>query len=223
MEVGSGGCGRRGTSGRRGASKIVMNERTDDPGLVEACRAGRPEAFGELVRRYQNRLYPTLLRLTGSPEDASDLLQDAFLRAYEKLDRFQGESSFYTWIYRIAVNVALSDRRRRKVRGRSAGSLDWETAQPLEDATLTDPSLPLERAERDERIVEALNRLQPEHRAVVVLKDLDGQRYDEIASLLKIPIGTVRSRLHRARSELRVLLKDLLDEEPAPAATRSAP
>ena len=87
----------------------------DDNSLIEACRAGRTEAFGVLVQRYQDRLYPTMLRLTGSADDALDLLQDAFLRAFEKLDRFQGESSFYTWVYRIAVNLALSGRRRRRV------------------------------------------------------------------------------------------------------------
>jgi RNA polymerase sigma-70 factor (ECF subfamily) len=199
----------------------MMSERPDDQELVEACRAGRSEAFGVLVRRYQDRIYPTLLRLTGSPDDACDLLQDAFLRAYEKLDRFQGESSFYTWVYRIAVNLALSDRRRRKVAGRSPKSLDAEPMERPEDTASTDPSLPLERAERDERIVEALGRLHPDQRAVVVLKDLDGQRYDEIAALLKIPIGTVRSRLHRARGELRILLQDLFEEAPAPAASRS--
>ncbi|HEU5115989.1 MAG TPA: sigma-70 family RNA polymerase sigma factor [Isosphaeraceae bacterium] len=198
-----------------------MNERSDDQELVEASRAGTPEAFGVLVRRYQNRLYPTLLRLTGSPDDACDLLQDAFLRAYEKLDCFQGESSFYTWIYRIAVNLALSDRRKRKVAGRSPKSFDAEMAEPSSDAASSDPSLPLERAEREQRIVEALGQLHPDQRAVIVLKDLDGQRYDEIAALLRIPIGTVRSRLHRARSELRILLKDLFEETPTPATSRS--
>lgn len=199
----------------------MMSERPDDQELVEACRAGRSEAFGILVRRYQDRIYPTLLRLTGSPEDACDLLQDAFLRAYEKLDRFQGESSFYTWIYRIAVNLALSDRRRRKVIGRSPKSLDAEPVERAEDTASTDPSLPLERAEQEARVLEALGRLLPDQRAVVVLKDLDGHRYDEIAALLGIPVGTVRSRLHRARGELRVLLQDLFEEAPAPAASRT--
>ena len=92
-----------------------MTGPTDDNSLIVACRAGRTEAFGELIRRHQDRLYPTMLRLAGSPDDALDLLQDAFLRAFEKLDKFHGESSFYTWVYRIAVNLALSGRRRRKV------------------------------------------------------------------------------------------------------------
>ena len=89
----------------------------DDLSLVNACRAGQTEAFGDLVRKYQDRLYPTILRLVGSPEDAQDVLQDAFIRAFEKLEQFHGESSFYTWIYRIAVNLALSGHRKRQNRG----------------------------------------------------------------------------------------------------------
>ncbi len=81
-----------------------MSGFTDDESLIEACRAGETEAYGTLVRRYQDRLYPTVLRLTGCAEDAQDLLQETFLRAYQKLSRFHGESSFYTWVYRIAVN-----------------------------------------------------------------------------------------------------------------------
>src|SRR5258708_18735510 len=86
----------------------------DDQCLIDACRSGKTEAFGVLVSRYQDRLYPTVFRMTGCAEDALDILQEAFLRAYEKLDRFHGESSFYTSIYRIAINLALSDRRKRR-------------------------------------------------------------------------------------------------------------
>jgi RNA polymerase sigma-70 factor (ECF subfamily) len=191
----------------------MMIGRDDDQGLIDACRRGQTEAFGMLVRRYQDRLYPTVLRLTGSAEDAHDLLQETFLRAYRKLSLFQGESSFYTWVYRIAVNLALSDRRRRKS-ARSAVDLSGrETFDPADDPAQTDPAGPLERAERDARVQDALSTLAPDHRAVVVLKDLDGLRYEEIAELLNIPVGTVRSRLHRARNELRLLLHGILDEE----------
>jgi RNA polymerase sigma-70 factor, ECF subfamily len=197
-----------------------MAGRSDDQSLIEACRAGRVEAFGALVRRYQDRLYPTLLRLTGCAEDAHDLLQDAFLRAFEKLGRFHGDSSFYTWIYRIAVNLALSDRRRRRCTRRLPEGPEGMAIDPPDDPGQSDPSLPLERAERDDRVQEALNALAPDHRAVVVLKDLDGLRYEEIAAVLGVPVGTVRSRLHRARGELRERLRDLFDEEPARATSR---
>jgi RNA polymerase sigma-70 factor (ECF subfamily) len=192
-----------------------MSRCSDDHSLVEACRAGRTEAFGLLVERYQRRLYPTVLRLVGCAEDAEDVLQDAFFRAFEKLDQFHGESSFYTWVYRIAVNLALSGHRRRRVRSAMRlGHLGGTSRElhALDESADADPTLPLERAER-ERIVEAaLNRLGPEHRAVVVLKDFDGRRYEEISAILNIPVGTVRSRLHRARCELRDRLRILVDE-----------
>jgi RNA polymerase sigma-70 factor (ECF subfamily) len=193
----------------------------DDHCLIAACLAGQTEAFGSLVRRYQDRLYPTVLRLTGSADDAHDLLQDAFLRAYQKLATFHGESSFYTWIYRITVNLALTGRRKKQ---RSMWRLfedrGKEGVDPPDDPTQTDPSLPLERAERDGLIQAALNALAPDHRAVVVLKDLDGLRYEEIAATLDIPVGTVRSRLHRARFELRERLRGVVEEIPARQATR---
>ncbi len=191
----------------------------DDKCLIEACRAGNTEAFGILVNRYQDRLFPTVFRLTGCAEDAHDLLQDAFLRAFEKLDRFQGESSFYTWI-----NLALSGRRRRRPILRlnydgGAGSID-----PPYQSSGSDPSAPLERAERDRMIQDALNSLAPDHRAVVVMKEFDGLHYEEIGALLGIPVGTVRSRLHRARCELRDRLRMLVDDDvPMRQTTHNAP
>jgi RNA polymerase sigma-70 factor (ECF subfamily) len=180
----------------------------DDQSLIAACRAGDSDAFGELVRRYQDRLYPTLLRLAGRPDDALDLLQDVFLRAYLKLGHFHGESSFYTWLYRLAVNLALSDRRRRRPAPPPA-------VEPAEAFGHSDPAGPLLQAERERRVHEAIAALAPEHRAVVVMKDLDGLPYEEIATILKVPVGTVRSRLHRARNELKERLRDLSEESPS--------
>lgn len=189
----------------------MMSGCNEDQGLIDACRAGKTEAYGVLVRRYQDRLYPTVLRITGCAEDAQDLLQETFLLAYQKLGRFHGESSFYTWIYRIAVNLALSGRRRRRPTVRIGdGSADGPP-EPVLDPRETDPSLPLERAERDRIIQDALDALAIDQRAVVVLKEFDGLRYEEIADLLGIPVGTVRSRLHRARCELRGRLRGLVD------------
>lgn len=193
----------------------------DDNSLILACRAGRTEAFGILVQRYQDRLYPTMLRLTGSADDALDLLQDAFLRAFEKLDHFQGESSFYTWVYRIAVNLALSGRRRRKLTLRLQGPHGETRIDPADESSLGDPTLPIVLAERDEMIQRALNSLADDHRAVVVMKEFDGLRYEEIAAILGVPVGTVRSRLHRARLDLRERLKSIvLEDESAPQPAR---
>jgi RNA polymerase sigma-70 factor (ECF subfamily) len=193
-----------------------MTPSLDDHMLVEACRAGQTEAFGVLVQRYQERLYQVLLHLSGSPEDARDFLQDTFLRAYEKLDQFHGDSSFYTWVYRIGVNFALSGHRRRRARtvvvrnGEDQHSRFEDAADESADA---DPTYPLERAEREQIVEAALNQLGPEHRAVIILKDFDGRRYEEIGAILNVPIGTVRSRLHRARCELRERLQCLVREE----------
>jgi RNA polymerase sigma-70 factor (ECF subfamily) len=203
-----------------------MFESLDDLSLVEACRGGQTEAFGALVCRYQERLYPTILRLVGSSEDAEDVLQDAFVRAFERLDQFHGDSSFYTWIYRIAVNLALSGYRRRRVRISLKRNRMWSVPVSTEPADLSpeaDPTNSLERAERERIIEDALDRLGPEHRAVVLLKDFDGHRYEEISAILDIPVGTVRSRLHRARCELRDLLRNLVDEEHTVRAASSSP
>lgn len=195
-----------------------MSECLDDRCLIEAIRAGKKDAFGTLVHRYEDRLYATLLRLTGRAEDARDLFQEAITRAWIKLDRFHGESSFYTWIYRIAVNLALSDRRRKRLAGHVTASLSVEGPQPAEDTEFSDPTLPIERAEQERLIQQALNELQPDHRAVVVMSHFDDLRYEEIAKILRIPVGTVRSRLHRAREVLRDRLSEILDMEPARTA-----
>jgi len=187
----------------------------DDLSLVDACRAGQTEAFGVLVRKYQDRLYPTILRLVGSPEDAQDILQDAFIRAFEKLEQFHGESSFYTWIYRIAVNLALSGHRKRQNRSRPGLfrlGRNRPGGEPADSSAENDPTSAVERVERVAAVEAALDALGPDHRAVVILKDFDGKRYEEISDLLEIPVGTVRSRLHRARCELRDRLRFLVDD-----------
>jgi RNA polymerase sigma-70 factor (ECF subfamily) len=189
----------------------------DDKSLIDACRAGRTEAFGALVSRYQDRLYPTILRLAGCAEDAQDVMQEAFLRAFQKLDRFHGESSFYTWVYRIAVNLTLSGHRRRRVAARRRDESRGRALETACDPRDNDPSAPLERSERDRIIQGALDSLAPDHRAVVVMKEFDGLQYEEIGAILGVPVGTVRSRLHRARCELRERLQGLVAEEAATA------
>jgi RNA polymerase sigma-70 factor (ECF subfamily) len=192
-----------------------MTRNVDDLSLVQACRAGRTEAYGILVRRCQDRLYPTILRLMGSREDARDVLQDAFVRGFERLDQYHGDSSFYTWIYRIAVNLALTRFRKKRPRGMIRlwrprdGRPDVDPVDPSPEA---DPSFASEQAEREALVAAALEELAPEHRAVIVLKDYDGKRYEEISEILRIPIGTVRSRLHRARAQLRERLRPLVEE-----------
>lgn len=186
----------------------------DDYGLIAACLEGRTDAFGQLVLRYQDRLFNTVIRMVGNAEDARDVVQEAFLSAYQSLHSFKGDSLFFTWLYRIAVNTAISYKRKQKVllrlhQGMDAG-LGMEPADPSDMAR---PDHAIELAEEERRVHDALGRLSPEHRAVLVMKDLEGQKYEEMAEILEVPIGTVRSRLHRARLELRDILVKEEEEE----------
>lgn len=182
---------------------------SDDQRLIADCLQGKTAAFGELVRRYQDRLFNTVYRMVDNAEDAQDVVQEAFISAYQSLDGFKGDALFFTWLYRIAVNTAISLKRRR----RNTLSLDGGAPgqgggfEPLDESDQTRPGRDLERAEEEQRIQAALNRLSPEHRAVLVLKDMEGQKYEVMADILHVPIGTIRSRLHRARAELRDLLQ----------------
>lgn len=179
---------------------------TDDRRLIADCLAGHTSAFGVLVRRYQDRLYNSVVRMVDNAEDAADVVQDAFLNAYQSLNSFKGDSEFFTWLYRIAFNAAISLKRKRKtVLSFNAGD-DRITAEPADPSDLFRPGVALERSEEDAQLQAALNRLSPEHRAVLILKELEGQKYEDIAQVLDVPVGTVRSRLHRARMELRELL-----------------
>ena len=183
----------------------------DDRRLITECLAGQVESFGPLVLRYQDRLFHSVLRVLNSHEDAADAVQDAFINAYQNLGSFKGDAEFYTWLYRIAFNSAVTLRRKRK----ATVSLDQVAGGPDLDRNGYDPPDPhgeigpgaaMERTEEDQLLLVALARLSVEHRAVLVLKDIDGLKYEEIADAIGVPIGTVRSRIHRARSELKDLL-----------------
>ena len=179
----------------------------DDDRLIAECLQGRTEAFGELVYRYQDRLYNTVYRLLGNAEDARDVVQEACLHAYQALDAFKHDSQFFTWLYRIAVNTAISwKRKHRPVLSLSSASAD-AGLEPHDASESVQPGHALEQAEQERRVQEALTRLSPEHRAVLVLKDMEGEKYETMAEVLQVPIGTIRSRLHRARLELRTLLE----------------
>jgi RNA polymerase sigma-70 factor (ECF subfamily) len=181
----------------------------DDHRLIADCLQGQTAAFGELVRRYQDRLYNTIYRLVDSPEDAQDVVQDAFLNAYQSLDSFKGDAQFFTWLYRIAVNTAISLKRKHRVvlSINTGPDQAGNTTEPADDSEFSQPGHALEKEEQERRIQKALNQLSPEHRTVLILKDMEDQKYETIAEILEVPIGTIRSRLHRARIELRLLLQ----------------
>src|SRR5262245_41026664 len=180
--------------------------RVDDDRLIADCLQGRTEAFGDLVARYQDRLYNTVYRLLDNAEDARDVVQDSFLHAYQALDTFKGDSLFFTWLYRIAMNAAISFKRKQRMvlslnPGQEGG------VDPVDSSESVQPEHGLQRAEEERRVQNALNRLSAEHRAVLIMKDMEGEKYETMADVLGVPIGTIRSRLHRARMELRSLLE----------------
>lgn len=176
----------------------------DDRTLIAQSLRGDGSAFGELVHRHQDRLYNTVYRLLDNAEDAQDVVQEAFLNAYQSLHLFKGDAQFFTWLYRIAVNSAISLRRKRRVVLTLDAVQNGRVApEPVDDSEQTNPGHALERAEDERRLQDALNRLSLDYRTVLVLKEIEGLKYEEIAATLQVPIGTVRSRLHRARLELR--------------------
>jgi RNA polymerase sigma-70 factor (ECF subfamily) len=180
----------------------------DDAQCVHAALAGDSAAFGELVSRYQNRLYNTMIHVIGCEHEAQDVVQDAFVQAFVKLESFQGASAFYTWLYRIAFNAAMSQRRKKKP-ALSVEELKQQTGNDPIDRC-DPPDGPLLETERAAMVRHALNALSEQHRTILMLRELDGQPYEAIAEILDLPVGTVRSRLHRARIELREELKEML-------------
>jgi len=181
---------------------------SEDSQLIEETLGGQPAAFGHLVRKYQDRLYNTLIHVLGNAEDARDVVQDAFVQAFLKLETFRHHSAFYTWLYRIAFNIAATQRRRRRITT-SVDQVREATGQEPVDPR-DGPTDLVEQDERRRQVQAAIEQLSEEHRVVLVLRDIDGQCYEEIAEILDLPIGTVRSRLHRARMQLRDQLKEVL-------------
>lgn len=176
-----------------------------DATLVRRARSGDSAAFGKLVLRYQDRVYNACYRLCGRRDDAEDLTQTAFVKAYEALPRFEAKSSFYTWLFRIAVNLAISHRRsrgRRKTISLDGGNDDRRPDPAAADED-TDVAKTAERSELREHLSAALAELDHEFRAVVVLKDIENMDYATISQVLDLPLGTVKSRLHRGRMALR--------------------
>jgi RNA polymerase sigma-70 factor (ECF subfamily) len=201
----------------------------DGQGELECLRRaqkGDRSAYGQIVLAYQDRLYNAVLRLVGDREEARELTQEAFTRGLLKLDSFRGDASPYTWLFRIAVNLAIS--RLRKVQRHRVFSLSWSghagnghhgtddqatsLADRLADRSGTSPPRDLEKREEGEQVLAALGRLDAEYRAVLVMRDIEGFDYQQMADVLGLPLGTLKSRLFRARLALRDELKAYLSE-----------
>ena len=190
---------------------------------VKRAAKGDHDAFRVLVERYQDRAFGLALRVMRDEEQARDVVQDAFLKAYRSLDRFEGRSSFYTWFYRVVMNLCI-DAKRRQPPGRM---VEWDETQALEapvgtglDAVdsarqrASGPASELERAELRETIRRAIEELPDDARQTLLLREVDGLSYSEIAKSLGVPKGTVMSRLHHARRRLRALLAERGVQEP---------
>jgi RNA polymerase sigma-70 factor (ECF subfamily) len=187
---------------------------TDDTELIERCRAGDIAAFEPLVEKYRQRVWRLAYNVLRDREEAWDVAQEAFVRAWQALPSFRGQSAFYTWLFRIVMNVASDRARSRAARGRAFGTEriaeeDWDRVL-VDHPAQAPPDAAAAGAERRARIEQALATLSDDHRRIVVLSDIEGLSYKEIADVLEIPMGTVMSRLHNARKRLKTALGPLL-------------
>jgi len=188
----------------------------EDANLADRSRAGDMQAFGLLVAKYQDRVLNMMCRMCGRREDAEELAQQAFLKALEKLAQFRGQSKFYTWLFRIAANLVISHRRRSsRIRFSSLEDVDGlgqSQAAGLQSGG-RDESAPSAavRHETRLRVARALDEIDDDMRLVVILRDIEQMDYAQIADVLALPLGTVKSRLHRARAALREKLADLVE------------
>ena len=182
--------------------------------LVKRARAGDLEAYDELVQRYQERIYATVYHMTSNHEDANDLAQESFIKAFQALKSFKGGSSFYTWLYRIAVNKTINLLKQRKNRiHMSLNDLDFNAEHDPDLVAFVSDKTPRREAglsELQEKLNAALMKLSEPHRLVVVLHDVQGLSHEEIAKVMDCNIGTVRSRLFYARQQLQAWLSDYL-------------
>ena len=178
------------------------------------------QAFAALVAKYQDRIFNTVFRMCQSRADAEELAQETFLRALERLSQFRGESKFYTWLFRIAANLAISHgRRSARIRfhplagpERADGAQAQNLAGVLADRREPEPQAAAMSAETNQRITESLEQLSDEARLVVILRDIEEMNYAQIADVTDLPVGTVKSRLHRARGMLKQMLADLVEQ-----------
>lgn len=187
---------------------------SDDVDLVRRSQGGDTRAFDELVIKYRTRIYAMVYQMVRNEQDAWDLAQDGFFKAWKSLDKFRFQSSFYTWLYRIVTNVSIDWLRKRTLRpeGEFDDTIARTDIEPTADVTPkgeVSPQRQMERGELRERLDAAIAKLTPEHRAVILLKEVEGMQYHEIADSVGCSIGTVMSRLFYARKKLQTLLKDL--------------
>ena len=199
---------------RRTWLPVVTDSKSADQALVERVQQGDKTAFDLLVRKYQQKVLNVIMRYVRDPDEAQDVAQEAFIKAYRALPRFRGDSAFYTWLYRIAINTAknmLVSRGRRP----PGSDVEVEVAEQLDSGTrLKDQSTPESYIHEEEvmrTIKKAMDELPEDLRTAIMLRELEGMSYEEIAEAMSCPIGTVRSRIFRAREAIDKKLKPILN------------
>ncbi|WDQ18234.1 RNA polymerase sigma factor [Rhodopirellula sp. P2] len=198
-------------SSNRNENATANPASADEVALIEAALSGDASAFESLVIRHQDRLHHAMIHVTGSVHDAEEVTQEAFIRAFVKLDTFQQNSQFFTWLYRVAFNIALSRKRRQKVRL----SLDQQREEIGEEVVCDGEAVDANMIRQDDvSLVQlALQQLSDQHRSILVLREMEESSYEEMAEILELSIGTVRSRLNRARKQLRLAIEQLREPE----------
>lgn len=196
------------------ASPERQAEADADSGVVQEVRAGNVAAFDQLVVKYRERIYSIVYNLTSNREDAADLTQDAFIKAFQSIHRFGGQSSFFTWLYRIAVNTTHTHLRKNRLRtffSIEQAAEEEKTPQWLEElAVEAGAEKGIYVRDLRQRLNEAFQKLSIRHRTVITLFEIDGLSHAEIAAVMECSEGTVRSRLHYAKTQLQADLQDLL-------------
>lgn len=196
---------------------------TDDLTLVKRVRSGDQRAFKLLVERYQRKVYAVALGMLKDKEEAMDVSQEAFVKVYKYLDHFKGDASFYTWLYRITVNICIDIIRKRSGAGGEAVEFDESVPMDVSEANIgalgsrlgTNPQKSALRRELAEKIQEALAAVPEKHRAILLLREIEGMSYEELARTLDIPKGTVMSRLFHARTKVQKILSQYLELDEA--------
>jgi len=192
---------------------------TDDLTLVKRVRSGDQRAFRLLVERYQRKVYGVALGMLKDKEEARDVAQEAFIKVYRYIDHFKGDASFYTWLYRITVNVCIDVIRKRRSGHGEAVEFDESLPMDVNEANLgalgsrlgTNPQKGALRRELAEKIQEALEQVPEKHRAILLLREVEGMSYEDLARTLEIPKGTVMSRLFHARAKVQKILNEYLE------------
>lgn len=196
---------------------------TDDLTLVQRVRSGDQRAFKQLVERYQRKVYAVAYGMLKDKEEARDVAQEAFVKVYKYLDHFKGDASFYTWLYRITANVCIDVMRRKGTAKGDHVEFDETQAQDTSEANLgalgsklgTNPQKSVLRRELAEKIHEALQQVPEKHREILLLREVEGMSYEDLARTLEIPKGTVMSRLFHARLKVQKLLNEYLELDEA--------